>query len=585
MPAPAPAPKRRWGNLLWVAGIAGIAVLAWLALRQSPLQTTGSGGPGVLKTAVVTSGKLERTIRLAGVTVAEKAATLTAPQLRGGRGGVSVTAMGMGGGGMAIQVSVGGGGGGGGGGRGGGGSAPSGGGGGGGGGSSGAGSSGSSADSASTVSALSTSGGMGGATGGAGAGSSMASFRGASNRFGSSSSSSSSPASSSSSASATSSSARSSSSGGSSGGSRGGSYEMGGFGGGMDFMQVIHSIVPAGTMVQKGQLVAEFDTQYQLLRLEDYRTTVQQAETNLRALDAEIEAARKSREQQIAQARAAVEKAKLDIKTIPVLSEIQAETLKLQLEEAEANLKQVMAAQPFLKVSDQATRRNTELSIEQNKSELKRAETNIERMKVTAPMSGMVVMQSTMRGTDFSQIRQGDQLFPGQSFAQIVDPSSMMVSAKVNQADVEFIRVGARATLHFDAYPGLTLPARVTAIAAMSNPGGMRAAFVREVPVFLKIERMDPRVIPDLSVSADVVIDEAPSLTLAPLESVFRDSPDGRPYVYVRTANGFEKREVELSLRNNTTVGVSSGLKPGEVVALEKPPEKKPGNANSPGKA
>jgi multidrug efflux pump subunit AcrA (membrane-fusion protein) len=565
--------------------LAGIAAISWLAFRQATLTSSGSGGGvAALKTAVISSGTLARTIRLTGVTIAEKAATLTAPQLRGGRGGgVSVSMMG-GAGGMAIQISVGGGGGmAGGGGRGGDSRGGSGGGGGGGG--------STTSDTSASASSISTLSSSGGGGGGSTAGSSLETFRGASNRFGASSSSSSaaSSAAASSSSSASSSSRSSSSSGGAStaggGGGRGGGYEMSGMGGGMDFMQVLHSIKPAGTIVQKGELVAEFDTQYQLIRLEDYRTSVQQAETNLRALDAEIEAARKAREQQIAQARAAVERAKLDIKTTPVRSQIQAETLKLALEEAESNLKEVLAAQRFLEVSDGAVRRNTELSIEQNRVELKRAEANIERMRVIAPMSGMLVMQNTLRGSDFGQIRQGDQLFPGQSFAQIVDPSSMLVSAKVNQADVEFVRIGAKATLRFDAYPGLELPAHVTSIAAMTNPGGQRGTFVREVPVFLKIDRMDPRVIPDLSVSADIVIEESPNLTLAPAESVFRDSDGGPAYVLVRTANGFEKREVEVTLRNHTTVGFRSGVKPGEVVALEKPSPKQPQGSQPPGKA
>jgi HlyD family secretion protein len=93
-------------------------------------------------------------------------------------------------------------------------------------------------------------------------------------------------------------------------------------------------------------------------------------------------------------------------------------------------------------------------------------------------------------------------------FGRIVDPSSMLVSATVNQADVESIRIGAKAMLHFDAFPGLELPGHIVGIGAMTQPGRARAEYVREVPVMVKIDRMDPRVIPDLSVSVDVLIDK-----------------------------------------------------------------------------
>jgi len=138
---------------------------------------------------------------------------------------------------------------------------------------------------------------------------------------------------------------------------------------------------------------------------------------------------------------------------------------------------------------------------------------------------------------------------------------------------VEHLRIGAKAVVRFDAYPDLVLPARVFSIGAMTNPGGMRASFVREIAVKLRLEELDPRVIPDLSVSADVVIETAsePS-TLIARESVFRDSRESDPYVFVRAGTAWVRRNVELGLANNTSVAVTSGLEKGEVVALSRPP-------------
>jgi multidrug efflux pump subunit AcrA (membrane-fusion protein) len=156
-------------------------------------------------------------------------------------------------------------------------------------------------------------------------------------------------------------------------------------------------------------------------------------------------------------------------------------------------------------------------------------------------------------------------------FAQIVDPSSMLVTAAVNQADVENLRINQKATLRFDAYPGLQLPAHVMAIGAITKPGGQRADYVKEVPVFFKIDKMDPRVIPDLSVSVDVEVESSASKVIAPLESIFTEEEGGRTFVYVKTANGFEKRDIEVDLRNHVRAAIKNGLKAGDVVALERP--------------
>lgn len=336
-------------------------------------------------------------------------------------------------------------------------------------------------------------------------------------------------------------------------------------------------------MVRKGDIVAEFDQQFQILRLDDYRATVEQSERGMRSIDQELTLSKLAREQQRVQAKADVEKAKLDLKTTPVRSAIEAESLRLRLEEAEEALKRIQSAVPHQESSEQASRRVSELDFQTAKLELKRAQDNINRMQVRAPMDGMLVMQNTMRGSDFGQIIEGDQLFPGLLFAQIVDPSSMLVSASVNQADVESVRIGQKARLRFDAYPGLELPAHVVSIGAITKPGGQRASYFKEIPVFLKIDRMDPRVIPDLSVSVDVILGAANAPALAPVEAVFHDSTDGRDYVYVRAGDGYQRRAIQVALRNNVQVAVMDGLKQGESVALERPPGERRPNATDSG--
>jgi multidrug resistance efflux pump len=344
-----------------------------------------------------------------------------------------------------------------------------------------------------------------------------------------------------------------------------------------DFMQVIQSMAQPGSMVKKGDVVAEFDTQFQLLRLDDFRADVEQAERTLRSIDAQIDVARKSYQQTLEQAKAAVDKAKLDIQTIPVRSVIDAEILRLSLEQAEANLRMVQAAIPQQEISLRSQRRQSELDLQQAKLELERAQRNVERMLIRAPMDGMFVAETTRRGSEFGQIQAGDQVFPGQMFGRIVDPSSMLVTATVNQADVESLRIGAKAKLKFDAFPELELPGHVIGIGAMSQPGRARAEYVREVPVMIKIDKLAPGVIPDLSVSADVLIEQAEDALLVPRQAVFREPGGETPFVYVKRGAAFEKRPVEIRLANFVQAAVASGVKKGEMVALERPPVQEKG--------
>ena len=337
-------------------------------------------------------------------------------------------------------------------------------------------------------------------------------------------------------------------------------------------MLVLQKLAKSGSMAKKGEVVGEFDRQYMLLRLDDYRAVVVSAEASFKRQRADLEVSNKAQEQAILSARNAMEKAALDLKTTPVRGDIDAERLRLAHEDAKARYNQLLNSVKFQDIGDKAQIRAAEIDLQQTRIELKRAEANADRMLTIAPIDGLIVMLNTFRGGEFAAIGAGDQLYPGQMFMQIVNPSSMVLNTTVNQADVEMMRIGAKAKVHFDAYPDLELPARVVAIGAITKAGGLRADFYKEVPVRLKLERMDPRVIPDLSISADVVVEKEEQAVIVPREAVFTEAAAAtKPFVYVQSAQGWQKREVELGKHSFTHVAVRKGVSVGDKIALNRP--------------
>jgi len=533
---------------LAVAGVLAAlgGIWAWQAWKSArPVRPAAAA----TRTAKVHQGRVEHTIRLTGVTAAERYAGLVAPQLRGSRGGgglnvsiASRTSRTYSISGTFASTTT---------------------------------SSSSTTTSASTASRASTSGTSTASTSGESGGSEQASAGGGGGGGGSASGSLVRSVGGMTLARVGGGGGRSASTGG--GGSSGGGGGEGGFSLGLsrsssDFTLTLEKVVPPGTFVRKGDVVAEFDRQYMLTRLDDYRATMDQVEAGMRILEADLEVERKSHQQSIEAAKADLEKARIDLKTVPVQSAIMTERLKLLAEQAEAKYKQLLNEVSLKEITYAADRRIAELERQQALNELRRAEANADRLLVRAPIDGIVVMESIFRSGEMARIQAGDQLQPGMLFMRIVDMSSMLVQARANQVDVERLRIGQRARIRFDAYPDLELPAHVHAIAPMPTSGGFRASYVKEVPVVLKIDKLDPRVIPDLSVSADVVLEEEDSAVVAPLAGIFRDSPDGVPYVFVQKPGGWERRPVELGVRNHIYAAVRSGLRPGEVIALERPP-------------
>jgi HlyD family secretion protein len=349
----------------------------------------------------------------------------------------------------------------------------------------------------------------------------------------------------------------------------------GGGGGDNDFNLVLHEVSLPGSHVKKGDVVAEFDRQYMFLRLEDFKDAVTQNASSLKSQTADIHAQKQAHDQLVASAKAAVDKAELDMKTIPVLSRIDGERTKMALEEARAKYKQLLSETSFVDASNAALLKESQLAFQQSQLELDRAQTNVDKMLVRAPMSGIAVMESIWRSGDRGQVKKGDQLRPGTRYMRIVDPSQMRVNAVVNQADVAYLRAGQKARVTFDAYPGLTLDAHVESVPPTTNTGFFRADYVRTVPVRLRLDQTDPRVIPDLSVGIDVEVSEAADSVIIERAAIFggRSDPDHKgPHVFVESGNGWVTRPVRVGVENNVSAVVVDGVEPGDVVALDIPP-------------
>jgi multidrug efflux pump subunit AcrA (membrane-fusion protein) len=344
-------------------------------------------------------------------------------------------------------------------------------------------------------------------------------------------------------------------------------------GGDSDFNLIILKIAAPGMRVKKGDVIAEFDRQTQLLRLDDYKDTVVQLNANIEKMRSDLQTACKAHDQILFSAKSDLDKAQLDLKTAEVRSANEVEQLKLNVGEAKARYQQLLKEVKLLDESQRAQISATRIDRDQAKLELDRAQVNVNLMMVRAPIDGMVVLQTIWRGGDTGQAQQGDQLYSGKAFMEVIDPSAMMLTAKANQVDSERIRIGMKARVHLDAYPGLEFPAHVVGVNALAKPSYRRPSFMGEIDVRLKIDSIDEHVIPDISGSADVVLDSEPQTPIVPLNAIFFGAPANAPYLYLRTRTpgGWERREVQLGLRNNTHAAVRSGVRRGDVIAMTPP--------------
>ena len=352
---------------------------------------------------------------------------------------------------------------------------------------------------------------------------------------------------------------------------RGGQGGQGPNGNYNDFNLTITKLVQPGANVTAGDVVTEFDLTAQQQRLDDYKDSVVQTEASLNSLKATLAYSKESMAQQVRSAKADWDKAKLDLQTAPIRSKIDAEKYQIAVDEAKEAYDELKKQADFQQVSQTAQIKATELDLQAARIQLDQSQANIEKMVMKAPINGIAVLQTLFRQGQMAQVRMGDQVNPGQTFLSIVDPSSMVLNASVNQVDAEKIRLGQKGRIRLDAYPDIELPGTVIGIGAMAKTSNIRASYVSEIPVRLKIDqaKVDSRIIPDLTASAEIIINSETDTVITPRAAIFED--DGKPVVFLQSPTGWIRRPIQLGLTSNTAASVRSGVQKGDVVALQRP--------------
>lgn len=328
-------------------------------------------------------------------------------------------------------------------------------------------------------------------------------------------------------------------------------------------------MVKSGTMVRKGEKVAEIDGQALKDHVDDIQDDIEKSLSDTRKRKSEQDIDRENLNQNLRVAKAAMDKAKLDLGAAETRTTIDQELLKLAAEEAEAKYKQLLGDVKQKEITYAAELRILDITMSRHKSHQGRHASDLKRYVMYADMDGLAVAQAIWRGGEFSTIQQGDQVQPAQLVMKIVKPDSMQVEANINQAESDQFRIGQQATIGLDAFPGLKMQGRIFSINAIAAGGWRQNNYIRNIPVRIAIENVDRRAIPDLSASVDVIIGKQDNVNRAPLQSIFEEG--SKQYVYVKNGPNWDKRQVTLGMKTNTYAAVLSGVQPGDELALEKP--------------
>jgi HlyD family secretion protein len=258
--------------------------------------------------------------------------------------------------------------------------------------------------------------------------------------------------------------------------------------------RVTELLVAEGSEVQEGDVLLSIDPSQIRSAVARARATLSQAET------------------QVTQQRANVVQAERDLARLRGIADLDSALVTRQsIEEAETRLE-----------VQSALLRSSLFGAEQAQAGLDEAEDQLSRTTIRAPISGRVIRLNIEEGETAVV---GTMNNPGSLLLTIGDLSAIEAVLSVDETDVPRIAVGDQALVELDAFPDKMFDATVTSIgnsaiqaAGQAATGGAAASVDFEVVLTLINPPTELR--PDLSATADIIVDRVASAVTVPIVSV-----------------------------------------------------------------
>ena len=331
------------------------------------------------------------------------------------------------------------------------------------------------------------------------------------------------------------------------------------------FSVPIQRLVPEGTVVQKGDFVAELDRSEISSSLQDAQLELEEAESQYESaqLDSTLELSQArdnliNLEYSVEEAKIAVEQSKYESPAVQRQVQIDYERAQRELSQARKNYKtQVRQAEVNL--------REIEADLKQEQREVSRIREIMKRFTIHAPENGMVIYKRNRNGskvTEGSSISAWDPVV-----AELPDFSVMNSETYVNEVDIQSVRAGQQVDIGLDAMPEKKLTGVVTSVA---NIGEQRPnADSKVFQVVIEVNEADTTLRPAMTTSNTIHINSLDSALYVPLETIH--TVDSLNFVFRREGLQPVMQQVVLGLMNENDVVIHEGVAPNDQLYLSTP--------------
>ena len=196
-------------------------------------------------------------------------------------------------------------------------------------------------------------------------------------------------------------------------------------------------------------------------------------------------------------------------------------------------------------------------NVERARAELTLAEAELEKFTLLAPFAGVLADLDAEVG---EWITPSPAVINVPGVIDLIDPSSIYVSAPMDEVDSAVIQTGQAVRVSIDPYPDQDFPGQVIRVAAYVLDVEEQNRTV-EIEVALDDLELAAKLLPGTSADVEVILETRDDVLRIPRQALL----EGRR-VLVFAGGLLVEREVEVGLRNWDFAEIVGGLEPGEQV-------------------
>ena len=275
--------------------------------------------------------------------------------------------------------------------------------------------------------------------------------------------------------------------------------------------------VKEGDRVKAGQILARVDPVQASSSADAAMASVRALESEARASANQVSAAQADVESARARATEAG-KALVRAKELRQAGLMPASDFDGAQAAADAATAQLASAQAALQRAGQS-RETAERRIAQGRAEGARAQDQLSKTAITAPIDGVITRLEVEEG---EMVVIGIQNQPGTILMTVSDLSAINAEVKVAEADVLRLKLANPATVTLEAVPGLRYQGEVVEIGASALPQTGTQASAREFKVKVRLKGALDQLRPGLTCDAEVLVAERKNVLTVPLQAVIQ---------------------------------------------------------------